>query len=164
MSTTLNQQSILSAIPSDSLNIIKDFLVETRKPVPIKFKSDDWMETFVSKYKEGYRIDRIILIKKFERDRNFSNESDECKSERLKKFQKRIDKKFPVFFDDKDNLIDYLCLLFYVNQHENSDDDDDEEEVIFKMGSIYGFSYTVKHFRKRIIKFIDLLGNIWTKV
>ena len=148
--------SILSAIPNDSLNIIKEFLVETRKPSFLKVSTHCLFDFIVTKYKEGYKVDKVISMKHFESNNNEMTE--EKKTERLKKFQKIIDKHFPCYIDTCDDVCEYL-YNYYFN---NCDEDEEGDTISFRLCGIrsWGDKY---NFQTRIKLLIPLIGKIYTK-
>ena len=94
------QQSILSLIPLECLNIIKDFNKEERKMVPM-IVTDNHNHLSITKYKEGYEIEDKHTY------RNATKEN--------------------IYLDNLEDVVNYLTLLFF---KEDEDFDQDPENVI----------------------------------
>ena len=162
MSITDNKQSILSAIPIDASNIIKDFLVEERQSFPLKLTDNFLYNCLITKYKNGYQIKKCISKNKF--NNNYNSYNDERKKETLKKLQKKIDKYYPVYIDDKDDLVDYMFQEYYGQQsqedHEDSDyDEENDIIVVVRIKSIV----KLKSFKVQMSIFVKLLGKVYKK-
>ena len=167
MSVLDKQQSILSAMPSDSLNIIKDFLVEERQSFPLKLKDGFVYNFFITKYKNGYQIKKCISKKRFESS-HYNSYNDERKKETLKKLQKKIDKYYPVYIDDKDDLVNYMFQEYYGQQSQEDPEDSDYDEennivVVVKIGGINSV-VTLKSFKVQMSVFVKLLGKVYKKI
>jgi len=166
MSSEQKKQSILCAIPSDVSNIIKDFLVEERQSFSLKLKDGFIYNFFITKYKSGYQIKKCISKKRFES--HYGSYNDERKKETLKKFQKKIDKYFPVYIDDKDDLVDYMFQEYYGQQSQEDQEDSDYDEendivVVLKIGGINSV-VTLKSFKVQMHVFVKLLGKVYKKI
>lgn len=160
-----NKQSILTSIPQDATNIIKDFLVETREVYPLKLKDGFIYNFLITKYKNGYQIKKCISKKRFESHYNSYN--DERKKETLKRFQKKIDKYYPVYIDDKDDLVNYMFQEYYGQQSQEDKEDSDYDEenditVTIQIGGINSV-VTIKSFKVQMSVFVKLLGKVFKK-
>ena len=157
--------SILTSIPIDATNIIKDFLVETREVEPLKIYSIDenFIEFLITKYKEGYKIDKIVSIDKF--NKNYNHLTEEQRVKNLTKIQKKIFKHYPVYIDDKNDLITYMYNIFYSEFCSCEIDDDDDDDIFLVRIKIGGNRSIgcVKSFNRKLNLFIPLIGKVFKK-
>ena len=65
MASSNQEKSILSAIPKDITFIIKDFNLEKREQSALKINSGS-DNFYITKYKEGYKIDKTLSNKRFD--------------------------------------------------------------------------------------------------
>jgi hypothetical protein len=161
MSIPDNKQSILSVIPSDASNIIKDFLVEERQVIPLKINSC-CNNFFFTKYKEGYKIDKVLSLVKFER--SYIRRTDENKERDINRIQKDIKKHYPIFIDEEDDVIQHMYNMFY-DEHNPDDEDYDQEDSMCVTISMAGCkTHCYEHeFKRKLKLYIKMIGKVYKK-
>ena len=161
MTTTYenNKLSLLSCIPNDASNIIKDFIVESRTPLLLKVKTQDYYFV-VSNYKEGYQVNKIVNEKKI-RHGHFTLTRDE-KETYIDEHKKYYNKKYPIYIDNKDDLINYLYIHFFNEYYSDDEYDYDGVSVIVKIGDL-NCPTNVNTFKKNMFRFIPLIGKVYKK-
>jgi hypothetical protein len=162
MTTTYenNKLSLLSCIPNDASNIIKDFIVETRLSLPLKIKPRHDFYFIVSNYKEGYQVNKIVNEKQI-RNGHFIWTSDE-KEIYITDYKNYYKKKYPVYIDDKDDLVNYLYIHFFNEYYSDDDYDDDSISVTVKIGDL-NCPTNINTFKKTMFRFIPLIGKVYKK-
>lgn len=156
------KQSIISAIPKDASNIIKDFLVEKREVCPLKINCC-CNNYFITKYKEGYKIDKVLSLVKFEKENK--RMSDENKEKNIDMIQKDIKKYYPIFIDEEDDLIQFFYTLYY-DEYNSDDEDYDQENTMCTSISIAGcrtHCYEAD-FKRKLKLYMKLIGKVFGKV
>ena len=166
MTSSIQQQSILSAIPKDVSNIIKEFSLESREIVPIRLKYciNDWI---IIPYKDGYKIDRVVNMKTFNKRFDYASYSLEQKAEKLAMFEKRNTKHYPVYIDDKDDVIEYMYSYFYSDYDPTLEEEDDGYDEPPYVHISIGGSKTcldIKKFQEKMNMYMDLLGKVYKKI
>jgi hypothetical protein len=162
MTTTIKQKSILSLIPQDTSNIIKDFLVEERQVIPLKINSY-CANYYITNYKGGYKIDKRLSLVKFEKDNKTT--SQERKEQIINKIQKSIKRKYPIFLDEEENIIQYFYNMFY-DEYNTDDEDDNPEETNCVSISVSGCKTfcCVRDFERKIKLYIGMIGKVYKKL
>lgn len=166
MSSEQKKQSILSVIPQDASNIIKEFLVEERQVIPLKINAC-CNNFFFTKYKNGYQINKVLSLVKFEKAN--IRRTDENKERDINKIQKDIKKHYPVFIDDEDDVIQYMYNMFY-DEH-NPDDDEfdldyDQDDTMCVTISISGCKThcQVRDFKRKFKLYIGMIDKLYKKL
>jgi len=158
---TEQKQSLLSSIPKDISNIIKEFNLEKREQCPLKI---NWCITnyYITKYKEGYKIDKVLSIKRFKRDRNTDN--DEEKEILLNKIQKKNKKYYPIFIDEVDDVIQHMYNLFY-NEYNTEDEEADPDNTGTTILNISGcITYcNVIDFERKMRLYMKMIGKAYKR-
>lgn len=165
MTSSNQQQSVLSAIPSDVSNIIKSFNLETREIVPFRLKFGIY-DFFIIPYKEGYKIDKVVNMKTFNRQFDSPSYSPEQKADKLAMFEKRNTKHYPVYIDSKDDVIDYMYSYFYSDYDPNLEEEDDGYDEPPRTHIGIGASKTcvdINYFKDKTRIYMDLLGKVYKK-
>jgi hypothetical protein len=160
MTTQQTKLSLLSSIPNDASNIIKDFIVETRTPLCLKIKPIHDFYFVVSNYKEGYQVNKIVNEKQI-RNGHFIWTSDE-KEIYITDYKKYYKKKYPIYIDDKDHLVNYLYIHFFSEYYSDDDYDDDSISVMVKIGDL-NCPTNINTFKKTMFRFIPLIGKVYKK-
>lgn len=152
-----NQLSILSLIPEDSMNIIKTFLIEGRKPAPITLR----FSTRKLKHKivRNNSKDCYVITEEISNGQLKRMEDNEEKKRFIEVNTRRINKYYPVYIDTADELIDYFNLIFCPD---DDDDYEDYEDIIIKMTAIQR-CICQSNFTSIFTKFINLMGGVYIK-
>ena len=158
--TSTTEQSLLSAIPNDVFNIIKEFNLETREVLDLKILVDEEY-SIVSVYKEGYKITKYVNEKKV---RKRVNHWDTDKIDRhIKKLQIKMDKHYPVYVDNIDTLIHYIYTDYYSEYSDDSDDESEPPYTILKIGGMKSIISEIEDFSRKIKLFINLIVKVYKK-
>jgi hypothetical protein len=162
MNNTQEQKSLLSSIPTEISNIIKEFNLETRVVVPLKIS---WCcnNFYIIKYKEGYKIDRTLSVKRFKRDRHTSG--DEETERRINRINKDNKKYYPIFIDEVDDVIQHMYNLFYDTYDPDGDDDDpdDTPTAILNISGCKSFC-NASNFERILKLYMKMVGKVYKKV
>ena len=157
-----NKLSLLSCIPNDASNIIKDFIVETRLSLCLKIKPIHDCYFVVSKYKEGYEINKLVNEKELRKRRPLWSEQEITIC--IEKLQKKYKKHYPVYIDSNDDLVNYIHTEFSDNRYydDNYYDnnyvyDDNSHHITLKIGGLKSASniYDLKQILYRFVPFIN---------
>jgi len=157
-----NKLSLLSSIPNDASNIIKDFIVETRISLPLKIKPRHDCYFVVSKYKEGYEINKIVNEKELRGRRLLWSEEEITIC--IEKLQKKYKKHYPVYIDNNDDLVNYIHTefsddLYYDDNYydNNYAYDEPTHRITIKVGGLKCTSniYDLKQILYRFVPFIN---------
>ena len=152
-------KSILSSVPQDAINIIKECLVETREVCPLKL-TVCCVNYFITKYKDGYQVSKVLSLKKFER----SNRTDTAEEKEItcNIIQKNIKKHYPIFIDEEDDVINYFYTLYYDEYDDDNDDPDDTCCVTISVSSSKTHC-NERDFKRKLRLYMKNIGKIFKK-
>lgn len=165
MTTTRQTKlSLLSSVPNDSLNIIKDFITETRVPLSLKIKPRHDFIFVVSTYKEGYEINKIVNEKEIRERRVLWSEEEIIIF--IKKLQKKYKKHYPIYIDTIDDLVNYFHIEFSDNRYyDNYYDhyyDDNSVHITIKIGGLISTS-NIYDLKQKLYRFIPFINKVYKK-
>jgi hypothetical protein len=168
-----NKRSIISAIPQDASNIIKEFLVENREVVELKLSSpaDNYIHDdyyfIITNYKQGYKIDKHYFDIAQLGIGMFTNLTQEERERLIKEKQQKLDNHFPVYIDTEKDLIEYMFINYILDLETDDDDDEDDYEdefpIYIELGALKTSS-SFRKFRKTLSHYIKMLGKVYKKV
>ena len=166
MASSNQEKSILSAIPKDITFIIKDFNLEKREQSALKINSGS-DNFYITKYKEGYKIDKTLSIKRFDEKIVILNLTEEEKQSIITRINKEIKKNFPIFLDDVDDVIQYMYTQFY-DEYDYLEDDEDSSQAHDSQRTTLHMSGCMTHcnvidFERKLTLYMKSVGKVYKK-